>query len=59
MMKRATEETIKAYRKRWDQVQELINLLRKKDDADEVLIEDLHNLADRYKAEGFEAIPSE
>jgi hypothetical protein len=58
-MKRATEEKIKAIKRRYLQLQDLIKMLKGKEDPDPVLLEDLEALSLKYQEQGFKAIPEQ
>jgi len=58
-MKRATEEKIKAIKRKYLQLEDLIKAHKKREDADPDLLADLKELAFRYQAEGFQRIPEE
>lgn len=58
-MKRATEEKIKAIKRKYLQLQDLIKGHKKREDAAPELLADLKDLALRYQAEGFQEIPEE
>ena len=58
-MKRATEEKIRAIKRKYLQLEDLIKAHKKREDPDPELLADLKDLALRYQAEGFQKIPED
>lgn len=58
-MKRATEEKIRAIKRRYNQLQDLIKTHKARKDADLELEARLEKLGFEFQAEGFQEIPEE